>query len=50
MAGVLAFGAVALLYLVVEELFVEAHDVPDTPVSTALFFGGLLAMEAVAPE
>ena len=29
---VLSFGAAALLYLVTEELLVEAHEIPDTPV------------------
>jgi len=28
---VLAFGAAALLYLVVEELLVEAHETDETP-------------------
>ena len=41
---VLGFGAAALLYLVTEELLVEAHDVPETPVTTALFFAGFLAL------
>lgn len=38
----LAFGLAALLYLVTEELLVEAHEEPDTPVATAAFFGGFL--------
>ena len=29
--GFFAFGLVALLYLVTEELLVEAHEVPDRP-------------------
>jgi hypothetical protein len=37
-AIVFAFGAAALLYLVTEELLVKAGKVPQTPVSTALFF------------
>ena len=40
----LAFGAAALLYLVTEELLVEAHEVPDTPLLTAMFFVGFLAL------
>lgn len=44
LTGVLGFGAAALLYLVVEELLVEAHEKPDTPLLTALFFVGFLAL------
>lgn len=43
LAGVLAFGSAALLYLVTEELLVEAHEVPETPWLTAAFFLGFLA-------
>ncbi|WP_299267909.1 ZIP family metal transporter [Halorientalis sp.] len=43
-AFVLAFGAAALLYLVTEELLVKAGKVPQTPVSTTLFFLGFLAI------
>ena len=39
----LGIGIVALLYLVVEELLVEAHEVPETPWSIAAFFIGFLA-------
>lgn len=39
---VLAFGLAALLYLVIEELLVEAHEEPETPVAAAAFFGGFL--------
>lgn len=42
--GVLAFGAAALLYLVTEELLVEAHELPDTPLMTACFFVGFLVI------
>lgn len=38
----LSFGLSALLFLVIEELLVEAHEVPETPVSTATFFAGFL--------
>ncbi|WP_436902425.1 ZIP family metal transporter [Halovenus halobia] len=43
-AVVLAFGAAALLYLVTEELLVKAQQVPETPVSTTLFFVGFLSI------
>ena len=39
-----AFGRVALLYLVTEELLVEAHEQSDTPWATAAFFVGFLAL------
>lgn len=42
--GLLALGLVALLYLVTEELLVEAHEVEDTPLITAMFFVGFLAL------
>lgn len=42
--GAFAFGLVALLYLVTEELLVEAHEAGDTPWATALFFVGFLAL------
>lgn len=44
LAGVLAFGVAALLYLVTEELLVEAHETEDTPFATATFFLGFLAL------
>ena len=40
--GILGFGVAALLYLVTEELLVEAHEVEDTPFITAMFFLGFL--------
>lgn len=40
--AVLAFGVAALLFLVTEELLVEAHEVPETPLITATFFFGFL--------
>jgi ZIP family zinc transporter len=43
-AIILAFGSAALLYLVTEELLVKAGKVPETPVSTTLFFVGFLAI------
>ncbi len=42
LALVLSFGLAALLYLVTEELLTEAHEVPETPVATAMFFAGFL--------
>ena len=51
LAIVLSFGAAALLYLVTEELLVEAHEVPETPLTTSTFFVGfllLLIIETVA--
>lgn len=42
LAGVLAFGCAALLFLVTEELLVEAHEVRETPAITAMFFAGFL--------
>lgn len=42
--GLLSFGLIALLYLVTEELLVEAHEQPDSPWITAAFFIGFLAL------
>ena len=44
LAAFFAFGLVALLYLVIEELLVEAHEIPDTPLTTAIFFAGFLLL------
>lgn len=41
--GVLAFAAVALLFLALEELLREAHERDERPVVTATLFMGLLA-------
>lgn len=48
LAAVLAFGAAALLYLVVEELLVEAHEEAETPLLSAMFFVGFLALFVLA--
>ena len=40
----LSFGSAALLYLVTEELLVEAHAEPETPLLTAMFFVGFLVL------
>lgn len=39
---ILGFATVSLLYLVTEELLVEAHEVAETPVAAAMFFAGFL--------
>ena len=44
MEATLAFAAAALLYLVTEELLVEAHAVPEAPWMTAMFFAGFLLL------
>lgn len=44
---VLAFAAAALLWLVVEELLVEAHSQPQTPSLASVFFLGFLALYAL---
>ncbi|GAA5512305.1 hypothetical protein Dcar01_01019 [Deinococcus carri] len=41
---VMAFGAAALLYLVTEELLVEAHEVRETALITAMFPLGFLTL------
>ena len=38
----LSFGCAALLYLVTEELLVEAHEEPETPLTSSTFFAGFL--------
>lgn len=43
-AGFLSFGLMALLYLVTEELLVEAHENPDSPIISAMFFVGFLGL------
>jgi zinc transporter, ZIP family len=47
--GVLAFSAAALLYLVTEELLIEAHQgpEPETPVSTLVLFAGFLVFWSI---
>lgn len=41
--GFYAFGLIALLYLVTEELLVEAHGCPESPLTTSMFFVGFMA-------
>lgn len=47
LVSVLAFATSALLYLVTEELLVEAHKGPDTAFATAMFFVGFLLMMVI---
>ena len=42
--GFLAFGLVALLYLVTKELLVEAHEIPDQPCVAAIFYVGFVLL------
>lgn len=42
--ALLSFGVAALLYLVTEELLVEAHEEAETPVQTAMFFLGFILL------
>lgn len=44
LSAILGFATVALLYLVTEELLVEAHEGPEPAHATALFFVGFLAL------
>jgi ZIP family zinc transporter len=39
---ILTFALAALLFLVTEELLVEAHEVPETRMTTGMFFAGFL--------
>ena len=43
-AAVLGFGSAALLYPVTDELLVQAHEIPETPLTTAAFFASVLAL------
>lgn len=44
LAMMLSFGAAALLFLVTEELLIEAHEVQQTPLITAAFFAGFIIL------
>ena len=44
LAGVIAFGAAALLFLVTEELLTEDHEVAENPLLTSAFVVGFLAV------
>lgn len=41
-SAILAFGVAALLYLVTDELLIEAHEVEEKPVSTLWLFAGFM--------
>jgi len=43
-SGFLSFGLMALLYLVTEELLVEAHEKPDNVWISSAFFAGFLGL------
>jgi len=45
--AVSSFGMAAILYLVTEELLVEAHEVEETPLLTAAFFAGFLVLPVI---
>ncbi len=45
--GSLAFSAAALLYLVTEELLMEAHEVEEKPISTLVLFSGFLTFWSI---
>jgi ZIP family zinc transporter len=47
LAGTLSFSAAALLFLVTEELLMEAHVVKEKPVATLVLFGGFLTFWAI---
>lgn len=42
--AILSFGVAALLYLVIEELLVEAHEVKESPLQAAMFFVGFISL------
>lgn len=46
-AAALAFSAAALLYLVTDELLVEAHEVEEKPIATLVLFGGFLVFWSI---
>lgn len=47
LVSVLAFATSAFLYLVTEELLVEAHKGPETTLATTMFFIGFLLMMVI---
>ncbi len=46
-SAILAFGVAALLYLVTDELLVEAHTIEEKPSSTLWLFAGFLVFWAI---
>lgn len=47
LAVMIAFGSAALLYLVTEELLVEAHEDANTALTTGVFFAGFIVYFAI---
>ena len=45
--AILSFGLASLLYLVTEELLVEAHEVPETPAQASMFFVGFVLLMVI---
>lgn len=46
-SAILAFGVSALLYLVTDELLVEAHEIEEKPVSTLWLFAGFMVFWSI---
>lgn len=46
-SAILSFGVAALLYLVTDELLVEAHEVEEKPASTLWLFAGFLVFWSI---
>ena len=46
-SAILSFGVAALLYLVTDELLIEAHEVEETPSSTLWLFAGFLVFWSI---
>jgi ZIP family zinc transporter len=46
-SAMLAFGVAVLLYLVTDELLIEAHEVEEKPISTLWLFAGFLAFWSI---
>jgi ZIP family zinc transporter len=47
LATAFSFALISLLYLVTEELLVEAHHKPDSPLITSMFFVGFIGLLAL---
>lgn len=45
--ALLSFSMAAILYLVIEELLIEAHEVEETPLLTATFFAGFIVLPII---
>jgi len=46
-SAILAFGVAALLYLVTDELLIEAHEIEEKPSSTLWLFAGFLVFWSI---